>query len=261
MQKLVSNTPYHGCVYSESGVANLMLSKLLGLELEEAASGMVSTSEGGVAAAVAAFCDLSWAGREPAPTIPMESTGGPFRKKAENRGLVVDVFSGGDAPPSAGALRRLVIRILMGIGRRTGSCERPGGLAAGSSTGAAKDSSLTRARDSGDLARVLGKSMPPRMRGLERDGLTDLRMNESTEEYVVIVRDGGNSSLAPVGGLSSVIEVMASPSSLVGSAAPSSERPNLTTGNVSRIARVRPRARLCAPSPPSGPNAFPVRGP
>ena len=155
MQKLVSNTPYNECVYSESGVANLMLSKLLGLELEEAASGMVSTSEGGVAAAVAAFCDLSWAARAPAPIIPMESAGGPFRRKAENRGLVVDVFSGGEAPPSAGALRRLVIRILMGIGRRTGSWERPGGLAAGSSTGAAKDSSLTRARDNGDLHHVV----------------------------------------------------------------------------------------------------------
>lgn len=34
--------------------------------------------------------------------------------------------------------------------------------------------------------------------------------------------------------------------------------PNLTIGNVSRIARVRPLARLCPPGPPSGPRA---RGP
>ena len=92
-------------------------------------------------------------------------------------------------PPSTGAPRRLVIRIRMGIGRRTGSWVRPGGLATESSTGAANDSSLTRVRDNGELARAPGKSTPPRMRGRERDGLTDLRMNESTDEYVVIVRD------------------------------------------------------------------------
>lgn len=188
-------------------MANLILSMLLGLEPEDAASGMVSTSEGGIGV-IAVAKPISGSGVTAADGLAV----GPFRKKAGNRGLRLAAVSGGEAPPSAGVLRRLIIRILIGIGRRTGSCVRPGGLEP-DSRGVAMDSSLTRTRDNGDLGRGSGKSTPPRRRGRERDGLTDLRMNESTEEYVVIVRDGGNGSPDDMSG---VIEVTGSPSSLVG---------------------------------------------